>query len=128
MCERQHLPLRHQCVCVCELHTRRISLEMYAIHSSFRVFPLVFFTRSVIEPAPQNSITSCKRNLLLYWTHTHTQTHTCTHTHCNMSAGIQLALQFTRRGAAERISNPLKPLLRLSAKVRVFFLLRNKGM
>lgn len=35
---------------------------MYAIQSSFRVFPFVFFTRSVIEPAPQNSITSCKTN------------------------------------------------------------------
>lgn len=42
--------------------TRRISLEIYAIQSSFRVFPFVFFTRSVIEPAPQNSITSCKTN------------------------------------------------------------------
>lgn len=43
--------------------TRRISLEIYAIQSSFRVFPFVFFTRSVIEPAPQNSITSCKTNI-----------------------------------------------------------------
>ncbi len=72
------------CVCVCELHTLRISLEMYAIHSSFRVFPLVFFTRSVIEPAPQNSITSCKRNSLLYWTHTHTDTDVYRHTHTEM--------------------------------------------
>lgn len=43
--------------------TRRISLEIYAIQSSFRVFPFVFFTRSVIEPAPQNSITSCKTSI-----------------------------------------------------------------
>lgn len=43
--------------------TRRISLEIYAIQSSFRVFPFVFFTRSVIEPAPQNSITSWKTNI-----------------------------------------------------------------
>lgn len=32
---------------------------MYAIQSSLSVFPLVFFTRSVMDPAPQNSITSC---------------------------------------------------------------------
>lgn len=31
---------------------------MYAIQSSFRELPLVFFTRSVTDPAPQNSITS----------------------------------------------------------------------
>lgn len=46
-------------VCVMHPHTLRISLEMYAIQSSLSVFPFVFFTRSVIEPAPQNSITSC---------------------------------------------------------------------
>lgn len=39
-------------------HTLRISLQMYAIQSSFRELPLVFFTRSVTDPAPQNSITS----------------------------------------------------------------------
>lgn len=31
---------------------------MYAIQSSFRELPLVFFTRSVTDPAPQNSMTS----------------------------------------------------------------------
>lgn len=39
--------------------TLRISLEMYAIQSSFKLLPLVFLTRSVIEPAPQNSMTNC---------------------------------------------------------------------
>lgn len=38
--------------------TLRISLQMYAMQSSFSAFPFVFFTRSVTEPAPQNSITS----------------------------------------------------------------------
>lgn len=38
--------------------TLRISLQMYAIQSSFRELPLVFLTRSVTDPAPQNSITS----------------------------------------------------------------------
>lgn len=38
--------------------TLRISLQMYAIQSSFRELPFVFFTRSVTDPAPQNSITS----------------------------------------------------------------------
>lgn len=60
-------------VCVCD--TLRISLEMYAIQSSFSEFPLVFFTRSVIEPAPQNSITSCKRNTQLYCMDTHKHAH-----------------------------------------------------
>ena len=31
---------------------------MYAIHSSFRALPFVALTRSVTDPAPQNSITS----------------------------------------------------------------------
>jgi hypothetical protein len=31
---------------------------MYAIHSSFKELPFIDFTRSVIDPEPQNSITS----------------------------------------------------------------------
>ena len=44
------------------LLTLRISLQTQAIHSSFKEFPLVFLIKSVIEPAPQNSITSYKNN------------------------------------------------------------------
>lgn len=40
------------------LLTLRISLQIYAIQSSFRELPFVFFTKSVTDPAPQNSITS----------------------------------------------------------------------
>ena len=40
--------------------TLRTSLQMYAIQSSLKQFPFVFFTRSVTEPAPQYSITNCK--------------------------------------------------------------------
>lgn len=40
------------------LLTLRISLQMYAVHSSFSEFPFVFLIKSVTEPAPQNSITS----------------------------------------------------------------------
>lgn len=40
--------------------TLRTSLQMYAIQSSLKQFPFVFFTRSVTEPAPQYSITSCR--------------------------------------------------------------------
>lgn len=52
--------------------TLRISREMYAIQSSLSVFPLVFFTRSVMDPAPQNSITSCGRKHTQHG-HPHTQ-------------------------------------------------------
>lgn len=41
--------------------TLRTSLQMYAIQSSLKQFPFVFFTRSVTEPAPQYSITNCMK-------------------------------------------------------------------
>lgn len=55
-CKVQHLP-RYPAL----LLTRKISLQMYAIHSSFNVLPFVFLIRSVTEPAPQNSITNWQR-------------------------------------------------------------------
>ena len=50
--------------------TRKISLQMYAIHSSFSVLPFVFLIRSVTEPAPQNSITNWQeKETVMYYDH-----------------------------------------------------------